>query len=263
MTHDFATKSSVWFSSHLFVCVSVFTWTPCSARSSVCVPKGQQLKSPLAITCVCSLQCYFWVGWPFHTAPSPWTMLCWQDNMDTRERSALTSKWGTRGNHDWDREVSGGMLGKPTVGWTSSVWCSFSVEICSEAICGPPCLLLLNFMTHLFGCVTGNSSLDWCLTESDVKEKGEMLLRKMFVTLCDTSYLLILTLNVCYLSAPLPCPSRTWIQVMSADKQRDASWPAFSCQTAVSVSLRVFVASQTQPLLSTWWQEFLPAQGLM
>lgn len=135
----------------IYLCVSlcshechIMSLCPCVC---VYVPKGQQLKSPcyqlLLLTAV-----LFWAGWPFHTVLSPWTLLCWQDNMHTRERAAVYSKWGERGSYEGDREVPGEMLGKHTVGWKSSICCIFTIEIRSEAVCSCPCLLLLYFMTH-------------------------------------------------------------------------------------------------------------------
>lgn len=154
MTHDFATKFSIWFSSHLFVsvCDRVFTCEPYHASTA---------KTPSPSLVSLSLQCYLWAQLtiPYHPLPMDSALLTGQHG----DCKATCGKW-KNGRH-WERNIIDG--------WWSCIWCIFR--------CWKWCYLQLPIITVY-------SLLDWQLYNFYLLlcQRVEMPLRKMSVMLLCT-----------------------------------------------------------------------------
>lgn len=66
----------------IFLCLCV------TARSHVNRIVQARLKPPRHHSCRIRCRAIYGPSWPFHTIFSPWTLLCWQDNMETVKRPA-------------------------------------------------------------------------------------------------------------------------------------------------------------------------------
>lgn len=135
------------------------------------------------------------------------------------------------------RDLSG--MEKYTVGWMSSTVLLKSAARLFVALHVSVCWILW----RISGCITGNSLLDWWLGHFDLIWCRRKNLDSSKKDICD-GLMLILSqhahwyerLNI-YLSDPVLILHTDTSDVhKQINKHRDTLWPAFSCQTAASMS---------------------------